>query len=252
MRERLIGIDAGGTMTKAALFDVAGHELASERRANQMLFPAPGHTERDPDRMWKAACEAVASLLERTGTAPDEVVAVSAAGYGSGLYLIDRNGDPVRPGIVSTDSRASGLVAEWERTGVAGVIAQAVQQRVWPGQSIALLAWLDRYEPGVLERTHSVAFCKDFLRARLCGDISTDPTDGGIAGAMNITAGTYAEEAFRAAGLSRWMDRMPEIRPVCEVVGAVTDGTARVTGLKAGTPVVRGAVDVTAALSPAV
>ena len=106
MRERLIGIDAGGTMTKAALFDLDGRELACERRPNQMLFPAPGHTERDPDRMWRAACESVAAILETTGTSPDDVVAVSCSGYGSGIYLTDENGDPVRPGVVSTDSRA--------------------------------------------------------------------------------------------------------------------------------------------------
>lgn len=247
MRERLIGIDAGGTMTKAALFDLDGRELACERRPNQMLFPAPGHTERDPERMWQAACESIASVLETTGTSPDDVLGVSCSGYGSGIYLTDRNGDPVRPGVVSTDSRAAEMVAEWEGNGRAGVTARRIQQRVWPGQAIALMAWFSRHEPETAARTERVLFCKDFLRGRLCGDFSTDPTDAGIAGAMDVESGRYAREVFRDLGIGGWLDVMPEIGPSAEVIGRVTPAAARQTGLKEGTPVIRGVADVAAA-----
>ncbi|MEH0070043.1 hypothetical protein V6L77_06515 [Pannonibacter sp. Pt2-lr] len=40
MRERLIGIDAGGTMTKAAMFDLDGNEIACRSSPNRMQFPA--------------------------------------------------------------------------------------------------------------------------------------------------------------------------------------------------------------------
>lgn len=247
MRERLIGIDAGGTMTKAALFDLEGRELACERRPNQMLFPSPGHTERDPERMWRAACDAVSAVLATTGTAPEDVAAVSCSGYGSGIYLTDRDGNPVRPGVVSTDSRAAGMVAEWEGNGRAGVLARRIQQRIWPGQAIALMAWFSRHEPETVARTERVLFCKDFLRGRLCGDFSTDPTDAGIAGAIDVERGSYSREAFRDLGITAWLDVMPEIGPSAEVVGRVTPAAARQTGLKEGTPVVRGLADVASA-----
>jgi L-xylulokinase len=69
MRERLIGIDAGGTMTKVVLLDGLGNELACERRPNVMLMPHEGWTERDPDAMWNAACVALRTLME-TGSIP--------------------------------------------------------------------------------------------------------------------------------------------------------------------------------------
>lgn len=243
----VIGIDAGGTMTKAALFDLAGQELACARRKNVMRFPHPGWTERDPDAMWTAASEAVREVLALSGRAPGDVAAVSVAGYGSGLYLLDRDGNPVRPGIVSTDSRAASLVAEWEAAGLVDQVEPLIQQRVWPGQSLVLLAWLQRHEPEVLDRTYRVSFCKDFLRARLCGDMSTDPTDAGIAGLIDVTRGAYALDALRLLGLDRWIDRLPEIGPSDQVVGHVSARAATQTGLLEGTPVVRGAVDVTAA-----
>jgi L-xylulokinase len=247
MRERLIGIDAGGTMTKAALFDLDGRELACERQPNQMLFPAPGHTERDPDRMWKAAAGAIAALLERTGTPPSDIAAVSASGYGSGIYLVDKKGDPVRPGVVSTDSRAAALIARWDAEGRLAPNMARIQQRIWPGQSIALMAWFDQHEPEVVSRTEHVLYCKDFLRARLCGEISTDPTDAGIGGVIDVRTGALADDMFKDLGIGHWRDRIPPIGEPTQVSGRVSEGAARQTGLKPGTPVVRGVVDVTSA-----
>ncbi len=171
MGDCVIGIDAGGTMTKAALFDLAGREIACARSHNITTFPSAGWTERDPDGMWNAAAAAIAQVLTESGTAPGDVLAISVSGYGSGLYLVDRDGNPVRPGIVSTDGRTGGMLSQWVADGRASQIERLVGQYVWPGQSLALMAWLQRHEPEVVARTHKVTFCKDFLRGRLCGDL---------------------------------------------------------------------------------
>jgi L-xylulokinase len=244
---RFIGVDAGGTMTKAALFDADGVELACCRRPNKMLFPAPGHTERDPEAMWQAACSAIRAVLEESQTDPREVSGISATAYGAGLYLVDRDLDPVRPGIVSTDSRANDLVAGWQKEGVAALCGALSQQRVWAAQSSVLLAWLHRDDPTLLERTHSVLFCKDFLRAKLCGDVSTDPTDAGISGLIDVTTGSYQPELLRLMGIEAWLDRLPPIGKSAEIVGGVSRRAAQETGLRENTPVVRGVVDVVAA-----
>ena len=242
----VIGIDAGGTMTKAALFDLNGRELACARSRNVTTFPHPGWTERDADGMWRAAAEAIRTVLAQSGTNPGDVLAISVSGYGSGLYLLDRAGNPVRPGIVSTDGRSAGLLAEWTADGRAATVAPMINQIVWPGQSLALMGWLQRHEPEVVARTHTVSFCKDFLRGRLCGDMSTDYTDAGSAGLIDVARGTYATDALRALGMEVWLDKLPPIGRSDEVVGGVTPEAAALTGLAPGTPVVRGTVDMSA------
>ncbi len=247
MADWLIGIDAGGTMTKAALFDAEGREHACERFPNQMLFPAPGHTERDADVMWQAAASAVRLLLETTGIAPGQITGVATAGYGSGLYVVDREGSPLRPGIVSTDTRASALVERWQQDGRFERNGPRVQQRLWCGHSLALMAWLAENEPDLVARAHSVLFCKDFLRGRLTGELSTDPTDGGISGLMDNVTRTWATDVMADLGLGAWRGKLPEIGPSEAIAGHITAAAASQTGLLAGTPVVRGLVDVTAA-----
>ncbi|PDT82268.1 carbohydrate kinase [Bradyrhizobium sp. Y36] len=244
MRERIIGIDAGGTMTKAALFDATGREFACVRQPNRMLFPKPNHTERDAESMWQAAATAVRSLLESTGTSSSDVAAVSVTGYGSGIYLVDRDGRTVRPGVVSTDGRAAAIVDGWRRDGRVARNEPRIQQRIWSGQAISLMAWFQEHEPEIVDRTSSVLMCKDFLRARLCGDRSTDPTDAGIAGFIDVTTATYAEAMLDDLGLARWRTKLPPICPSIDVAGAITHEAAAATGLKQGTAVVRGVVDV--------
>jgi L-xylulokinase len=242
----LLGIDSGNTMTKAALFGLDGTELGCERRRNPIQFPGAGFNERDPNQWWDDAAEAIRILLERTATPPKDIIAISVSGYGGGLYLVDGDGMPVRPGIMSTDSRAVRLIERWRSTGQYERNARRIQQRIWPGQSVALLGWLTEHEPELLGRTQSVLFCKDFLRMRLCGDRSTDATDAGIAGVIDVRRGSYAEDMLNDLGLSSWLAKLPPIGGPAEVVGSVTREAARQTGLAAGTPVVRGLADVTA------
>lgn len=246
MGDCVIGIDAGGTMTKAALFDLAGRELACARSRNVTTFPHLGWTERDADGMWRAAARAIADVLALSGTDPADVLAVSVSGYGSGLYLLDRRGDPVRPGIVSTDGRTASMLSGWVADGRAAEVAPLIQQAPWPGMSLVLLAWLQQNEPEVLERTYRVSFCKDFLRGRLCGDLSTDFTDAGSSGLMDVSAGRYSEETLRILGMQAWLPKLPEIGRSDEIAGHVTAEAAALTGLRQGTPVVRGTVDMSA------
>lgn len=246
MSKCIVGIDAGGTMTKAALFDLEGRELACSRSANVTIHSHPGWSERDAEVMWNAAANSVRQVLQESGTSASDVAAISVSGYGSGLYLLDREGRSVRPGIVSTDSRSLPIIAEWKAAGHFPDIESAISQYVWAGQSLALIGWLSRHEPEVLNKTHKVSFCKDFLRAQLCGDLSTDPTDAGSAGLLNMETGEYAEDMLETLGLSAWVPKLPEIGPSNEVVGGVSESAAKLTGLLAGTPVVRGTVDMSA------
>ena len=244
MRERLIGIDAGGTMTKVVLFDMQGNELGCERQPNVMLMPHPGWTERNAENMWEASCVSIRSLLENTGTDPSDIVAVTPSGYGGGAYFVDREGLSVRNALVSTDTRSVPLIEKWAANGILPHVKTAIEQLVWPGQTFAILGWMQQHEQSILNRTAHVLSCKDYLRMRLCGDISTDPTDAGTAGILNVSRSEISRDAFEAASLTPWLDKIPPLGSPTEVAGKVSGKAAQETGLRAGTPVVRGVYDV--------
>ena len=246
MAKRIVGIDAGGTMVKAAVFDCDGTEVGSARRSNQVTYPAPGHTEIDPDDLWLSASAAVRSVLGATGTDPADVIGVSATGHGNGLYAVDANGRSVMPGIVSTDSRAAAVGQEWQRDGLGEIARPVILQRFWAGQTLSLLGWFERHRPATLERAAALFGSKDYVRARLAGELSTDVTEAAVCGLADLTTGAYATRLFDRLGLGGVTARLPPIRPSLAVAGSVTAEAAAATGLREATPVVRGLTDVVA------
>ena len=246
MPKRIIGIDTGGTMAKAAVFELDGREVGSDRRANQVLFPEPGHTEIDAEGLWRAACGAIRGALEASRTSPDDIVAVSTTGHGNGLYAVDAAGLPVAPGIISTDSRAGPLGEEWMRQGHGDAAEAAIMQRFWPGQTLALLGWFKRHRPDALERAAALFGSKDYLRGRLTGELSTEITEAAVSGLADLNTNDYAHALFDRFGFAEVVAKLPPILPSLEVGGTVTAKAAGETGLRAGTPVVRGLTDVVA------
>ena len=63
MPKCLLGIDNGGTVSKAALFDLEGRELAVGSRKTESISPEPGFDERDMVKMWGATADAVKEVL---------------------------------------------------------------------------------------------------------------------------------------------------------------------------------------------
>ena len=52
MGKYVIGLDNGGTSTKAAIFDLAGREIATAGKQTKVITPKSGYTERDMEELW--------------------------------------------------------------------------------------------------------------------------------------------------------------------------------------------------------
>jgi len=244
--QRILGIDTGGTMAKAAIFDVDGTEIASARHANNVRYPRPGYTEVDADEVWRSACHAVRSVMELSSTDPHEVIGISTTGHGNGLYAVDGAGRPILPGIISTDSRAAETAAGWEAAGHGPFAESVIMQRFWPGQTLPLLGWFTRHAPQALDRAAALFGSKDYVRARLTGDLSTEITEAAVAGLVDLSTLQYASTLFDRFGLTALAGKLPPIRPSLEAAAGVSAEAAAATGLREGTPVVRGLTDVVA------
>ena len=142
-----LGIDNGGTLSKAALFDADGVEVASASRRIELIVVQPGWSERSATAMWLDSASAIREVLERSAIDPSDIAAIACTGHGNGLYLVDGNGIPVRNAINSTDGRAADIAARWQRDGTAAKALPLTAQCVWPAQPNALLAWLSEHEP---------------------------------------------------------------------------------------------------------
>jgi L-xylulokinase len=243
----LLGIDAGLTVTKAALYEIDGQQVAIGASRCPQQHPRPHQVERDMVAAWESCVAAVRSCLRLAGSRAAEIAAVGLVGHGDGLYLVDRQLQPVRPAILALDSRAEDLCASWRAGGLLSEVLATSGQEPPAVSQAALCAWLARHEPQALAGARWLLYCKDWLRLQLTGEVGTDVTDAS-ASFTGFATRNYEPRLLEVLGLSDdLMDRLPRLHGSAEVVGAVTRQAAAVTGLPAGTPVVAGCHDVHAA-----
>ncbi|MEV7689788.1 FGGY-family carbohydrate kinase [Streptomyces bungoensis] len=242
----VLGVDAGHTVTKAVLFDSRGRQVAQGSGTVPLVTSRPRWVERDMDDVWHTTHRAIRASLAAAGVGGRAVAAVGLTGHGDGLYPVDERGRPVRAAIVAMDTRAEPVLAEWRGTPVWDRALALSGTVPFAGSPAALLAWLGRHEPDVLDRSRWLLSCKDWLRWRLTDVVATDPTDAS-ASFTDMRRGDYAQELLDLFGLGRLAAKLPPVLACDAVCGTVTRQAAAATGLVAGTPVVTGAHDVDAA-----
>jgi len=241
-----MGLDNGGTTTKAALYTAEGKEVGVVSADTETESLKPDYAERDMEAMWQANCHVIRSLLQKTGVSGTDIRSVAICGHGKGLYLWGKDGKPARKGIGSTDNRAWEYPLKWERDGTAEKVFSLSCQHIMPCQPVSLLAWLKDHEPQTLENIQWIFSCKDYVRFRLTGEAYGEYSDYSGSNLVNLHTRAYDRDLMALFGLADLMDALPPLKSAAEVCGTVSEEAAALTGLAAGTPVAGGLFDIDA------
>lgn len=220
----LLGIDIGSSAAKAVVFDLDGSCLASRSVDLPTSVQTGGRVERDAELSWTLTAQAIREAL---AVAQRPILSVGLTGCGNGAVFVDATGLAIRPAILSADTRALDLVTSEDAT----------LQKPYPGQTRWLLNWLRSAEPETAARLSTVLFWKDYVRLRLTGVRSTDPTDACASGLLDVRSRAY-----------RFDDpALPQLAEPTTTGGYVTALAAEQTGLAVGAPVSVGCIDFEAA-----
>lgn len=242
----VMGIDNGGTFSKAAVFDEKGRQLSAVSVPTRVITPKPGYMERDMEELWSVNVQAVSGALCRSGINPGDLVGVSFSGHGKGLYMVDERGEPVCNGILSTDTRAWEYVKRWDQEDVAGKVYERTYQRILACQPVSILAWMRDNAPETLRRAKHIFAVKDYIRFRMTGEAYAEYSDFSGGNLIDLRTGAYDKELLGMFGLEFVWDLLPPLRQSFEICGYVTEKAAMEMGLPAGIPVAAGMFDVDA------
>ena len=239
-----LGIDSGGTMLKAALFDTTGRQVALYRENTQVLKDQAGWIERDLNVYWQEACSAITGLLKESGVCADDIKGVSISAQGKGLYLLDKQGKELRNGIISSDSRSIDIVKAWQKAGVPDKSYPITLQTLWTGHPVSILRWVKEFEPENYADIGAILMSHDYLRYRLTGEANAEITNISESNLYNAHTHEYDPallELFEIPEISNAL--VPIVYPT-DVAGYVTEKAAKDTGLTVGTPIFGGLFDV--------
>lgn len=241
-----LGLDNGGTNTKAALFTKEGEQVAVESIATAAITPAPDFVERDMDQMWEDNCAVIRGLLSKNNIDPSDIAGVGLCGHGKGLYLWGKDGHPVRHGIISSDNRAWKYASDWKADGTEDKAFELSCQHIMACQPVCLLAWIRDNEPEAIGNIKWVFECKDYVRFRLTGEARAEITDYSGTGLMNLHTASFDKKLLELFGIGDLWDALPPICLSTDIAGHITKEAAEATGLKEGTPVIGGMFDINA------
>jgi sugar (pentulose or hexulose) kinase len=243
----LLGIDAGTMYIKSVLFDVEGEEAAIYGKEVEVRYPKPGWAEQNMMELWSATAETVKGVMRKAGISGEEIAAVCPTGQGHGSFLITREGKPAREhAMIWLDTRKQDIMDEWykgwKEKGIAAEIYEVSGWRLIFSMQVLHMAWLARNEPEVLERAYAHLECKDWLRYKLTGEAYMDVTAASVTGLYNTAKLKWEDGLFEKLNIPR--EIFPEVLGSWEIAGEVTREAAEETGLREGTPVAAGAVDI--------
>jgi sugar (pentulose or hexulose) kinase len=230
-----VGIDVGTSMVKAAAFDEGGRELAVESRPVRLALRG-GFVEQDMEEVYAAVVEVLGALTAR---APGPVALAGLTGQGDGVWLVDKEGRPVRAAASWMDGRAHQMLGQWLADGTFETVFRRTGSAMFPGCPGPLLAWLDRHEPAALDVAATALYCKDMVFRRLTGAPATTDVSDASMPFLDPRTRAYDNGVVELLGLTH---RRSLLAPVSDPVATAP---AR-EGLPAGTRLANGPYDLPA------
>ncbi|MET7474188.1 FGGY-family carbohydrate kinase [Streptomyces sp. NPDC005648] len=231
-----VGIDVGTSMVKAAAFDGAGRELAVESRPVGLALHG-GVVEQDMEEVYAAVVAVLESLTARL---PGPVELAGLTGQGDGVWLVDKEGVPVRPAASWMDGRAHELLDQWLADGTFETVFRRTGSAMFPGCPGPLLAWLDRCEPKSLDAAATALYCKDMVYRRLTGAPATTDVSDASMPFLDPRTRSYDNRVVEVLGLTH---RRGLLAPISDPVATAR---ARGEGLPSGTRLANGPYDLPA------
>lgn len=235
----VVGIDQSTTATKAIAFDARGHIVAEGRAPVPLSNPKMGWFEQDVSDWTGSVATSLKQLTRKISK--DRIAAVSISNQRESFAQFDANGKALRPGTLWLDERAHVEVKE--------IAAEVGTERLHQISGIpnditpcrTRCRWLSKHEPKVWSRTAKTAEVHGVITQFLTGEWKTSLSSASPMGLLDAKSYDWSDVLLKAARLTR--DQLPELVASGEVMGDVSSAAAKLTGLKAGTPVVAGGGD---------
>ncbi|HLL23899.1 MAG TPA: FGGY family carbohydrate kinase [Kofleriaceae bacterium] len=228
----VVGIDLGTQSCKAVVCDAQLRVLGAHAVACTTRYPGPSMAEQDPAAWEAALAPAIARALAAANVRAPDIAAIAIAGQLDGCIAVDAGGAPLHPALIWQDRRATSEVARAD----ARIVFEMTGQVADASHMAPKIRWLQA-------RLRAARFHQPvtFMVERLCGEAVIDPALASTTMLLSLADGTWSQallDAFEIAPA-----QLPRIAPTCSIAGALTAAGARLTGLRAGTPVAVGTGD---------
>lgn len=240
----LMAIDAGTGSVRAVIFDTLGNQISVAQKEWTHIEEegVPNSMSFDFAANWLLVCECIREALKSANLKGEDIAALSATSMREGIVLYDKEGSELWA-VANVDARADKEV-RYLKENFKGIEEEFYKES---GQTFALgaiprILWLKNNRAEIYERVAKISMIGDWILARLCGVIATDPSNGGTTGIFSLKNRDWVDKMAAKVGLKD--DIFPKVLEVGTLMGSVMDNASKESGLSINTKVVMGGGDV--------
>jgi xylulokinase len=251
----VLAVDMGSGSTKAAVVSSAGEVVASAIRHTTTQIMAGGAVEQDPDEWWRAVCDAAKEAIAASRVPADQIIAVACTTLWAVTVAVDEGGAAVGNAISWMDTRGAkynrAIAGGWPRVQGYGLFKLLKWLRYTGGapvqsgvDGLGHILFIKHERPEAYARTFKFLEPMDYLNLRLTGKFAASYATMftyWLTDIRNPNRIDYVPELLAMAGIDR--AKLPDLRPVSDVLGAIRPEVAAELGLAPSTRVVMGSCD---------
>ena len=223
----LMGVDVGTTGVKAAVFDESGGLITTAYEEYPLLFPFPGASELDSQKVVESALRVIGEAAGRVRNS-DPIKAIGIASQGEAFTPISSDGRVIGNAMTSSDGRAEPYVRSCEQDW-AKRLYQITGHTPYPIYSMLKLMWLKEHQPESWESTWKFLFFQDLIAFVLTGETKTDYSMAARSMLFDVKKLEWSSEILDWMGLAK--DRLPDVIPSGDIIGQVKPKLAADLGL---------------------
>lgn len=243
--EYLIGIDLGTSGTKTVLFDRDGNVVSGRTVEYPMFQEKNGWAEQDPLDWWNASIETIKAVISESGIDSGDIKGLGISGQMHGLVMLNSAGEVLRRSIIWCDQRTAKECEEITAKVGAERLIEITANPALTGFTASKILWVRNNQPDIYAKCAHILLPKDYVRYMLTGDFATEVSDASGMQLLDVPNRCWSDEVLEKLNIDKAL--LPKVYESPEVTGVISEEAARLTGLKAGTPVVGGAGDNAAA-----
>lgn len=236
-----VGVDLGTSGMKAGVIDQSGRIVSHLYWDTDFALVGPGRVEQSPEELLKKTAGIIREVVERAGVALADIAGIALDGQMGGVIGVD-------DGFMSLTGLDMGLDVRSERYNARMYADRGSEiTRISCGspRNAAKIAWWKNEEPAVYKRVRKFVTLNGYVAGNLAGlkadDAFIDYTLLAFFGNENAATLEWSDELTSIWDIAR--EKLPAIVNPWHIVGSLTAESARMCGLKSGTPIVAGAGD---------
>jgi len=238
----LIGFDIGTTSTRCILIDANGKLIESATSDYPMDTPRPGWAEQDPENWWEATVNTIKEVIEKSNIEPSDISAIGLSGQMHGSVFLDKKGKVIRPALLWCDQRTQAQCESiYDIFGGEAEFIKLSYNKALTGFTAPKILWLRDMEPDNYKKVDKILLPKDYIRYKLSGVFATEVSDASGTILMDIAKRSWSDELLEGMNIKK--DLLAPVYESSRITSYISNESAKITGLIAGTPIVGGAGD---------